>query len=113
MVTPLHGHEEKLENSAKVKEAIRKKVEVGRHESLDNMVTFAKLENALKRAVALINVGQAEALEDALDFDDLEANSKPKDLMLSYISSDKGNDWSDRDLVPMVQIIGEDIQNSS
>ncbi|XP_051124067.1 eukaryotic translation initiation factor 3 subunit A-like [Andrographis paniculata] len=42
---------------------------------------------------------QAEALEDALDVDDLEAEKRPEDLMLSYVSGEKGKDRSDRELV--------------
>ncbi|KAG9138167.1 hypothetical protein Leryth_001397 [Lithospermum erythrorhizon] len=42
---------------------------------------------------------QAQALEDALDIDDLEADQKPEDLMLSYVSGQKGKDRSDRELV--------------
>ncbi|KAK9073903.1 hypothetical protein SSX86_006497 [Deinandra increscens subsp. villosa] len=42
---------------------------------------------------------QAQALEEALDVDDLEADKRPEDLMLSYVSGEKGNDRSDRELV--------------
>ncbi|XP_043693995.1 eukaryotic translation initiation factor 3 subunit A-like [Telopea speciosissima] len=42
---------------------------------------------------------QAQALEEALDVDDLEADKKPEDLMLSYVSGEKGKDRSDRELV--------------
>ncbi|GAA0152888.1 translation initiation factor [Lithospermum erythrorhizon] len=42
---------------------------------------------------------QAQALDDALDVDDLEADKKPEDLMLSYVSGEKGKDRSDRELV--------------
>lgn len=42
---------------------------------------------------------QAEALEEALDVDDLEADKRPEDLMLSYVSGEKGKDRSDRELV--------------
>ncbi|KAI3754987.1 hypothetical protein L1987_54779 [Smallanthus sonchifolius] len=42
---------------------------------------------------------QAQALEDALDVDDLEADKRPEDLMLSYVSGEKGKDRSDRELV--------------
>ncbi|GFP84864.1 eukaryotic translation initiation factor 3 subunit a [Phtheirospermum japonicum] len=41
----------------------------------------------------------AEALEEALDVDDLEADKRPEDLMLSYVSGEKGKDRSDRELV--------------
>ncbi|ONK78418.1 uncharacterized protein A4U43_C02F18560 [Asparagus officinalis] len=42
---------------------------------------------------------QAQALEDALDVEDLEADNRPEDLMLSYVSGEKGKDRSDRELV--------------
>ncbi|KAL5565941.1 hypothetical protein UlMin_029105 [Ulmus minor] len=42
---------------------------------------------------------QAQALEDALDVDDLEADKRPEDLMLSYVSGEKGRERSDRELV--------------
>ncbi|XP_071733632.1 eukaryotic translation initiation factor 3 subunit A-like [Rutidosis leptorrhynchoides] len=42
---------------------------------------------------------QAQALEEALDVDDLEADKRPEDLMLSYVSGEKGKDRSDRELV--------------
>jgi translation initiation factor 3 subunit A len=41
---------------------------------------------------------QAQALEDALDVEDLEAE-RPEDLMLSYVSGEKGKDRSDREFV--------------
>ncbi|KAL3624614.1 Eukaryotic translation initiation factor 3 subunit A [Castilleja foliolosa] len=41
----------------------------------------------------------AEALEEVLDVDDLEADKRPEDLMLSYVSGEKGKDRSDRELV--------------
>ncbi|VFQ85842.1 unnamed protein product [Cuscuta campestris] len=42
---------------------------------------------------------QAQALEEALDVDDLEADKRPEDLMLSCVSGEKGKDRSDRELV--------------
>ncbi|OAY43998.1 eukaryotic translation initiation factor 3 subunit A [Manihot esculenta] len=42
---------------------------------------------------------QAQALEEALDVDDLEADKRPEDLMLSYVTGEKGKDRSDRELV--------------
>ncbi|RZC91921.1 hypothetical protein C5167_021634 [Papaver somniferum] len=44
---------------------------------------------------------QSEALEEALDIDDLEADKRPEDLMLSYIGGEKGKDISDRELVTL------------
>jgi translation initiation factor 3 subunit A len=42
---------------------------------------------------------QAQALEEALDVDDLEADRRPEDLMMSVVSGEKGKDRSDRELV--------------
>lgn len=42
---------------------------------------------------------QAQALEEALDVEDLEADKRPEDLMLSFVSGEKGKDRSDRELV--------------
>ncbi|PRQ48288.1 putative proteasome component (PCI) domain-containing protein [Rosa chinensis] len=42
---------------------------------------------------------QAQALEEALDVDDLKADKRPEDLMLSYVSGEKGKDRSDREVV--------------
>ncbi|KAE8684085.1 Eukaryotic translation initiation factor 3 subunit A [Hibiscus syriacus] len=42
---------------------------------------------------------EAQTLEEALDVDDLEADKRPEDLMLSYVSGEKGKDRSDRELV--------------
>ncbi|GMH18914.1 hypothetical protein Nepgr_020755 [Nepenthes gracilis] len=42
---------------------------------------------------------QAQALEEALDVEDLEADKRPEDLMLSYVSGEKEKDRSDRELV--------------
>ncbi|KAF7817908.1 eukaryotic translation initiation factor 3 subunit A-like [Senna tora] len=51
---------------------------------------------------------QAQALEEALDVDDLEADKRPEDLMLSYVSGEKRKDRSDRELVtPWVNFLWE------
>ncbi|KAJ3688291.1 hypothetical protein LUZ61_017455 [Rhynchospora tenuis] len=42
---------------------------------------------------------QGEALEEAINVDDLEMDKRPEDLMLSYISGEKGKDRSDKELV--------------
>ena len=42
---------------------------------------------------------QAQASEIALDVEDLEAEKRPEDLMLSYVSGEKGKDRFDRELV--------------
>ncbi|AQK90678.1 Eukaryotic translation initiation factor 3 subunit A [Zea mays] len=42
---------------------------------------------------------QVEALEDALDVEDLEADKRPEDLMLSFVSGEKGKDRSDKEVV--------------
>ncbi|KAI3884739.1 hypothetical protein MKX03_010462 [Papaver bracteatum] len=44
---------------------------------------------------------QAEALEEALDIDDLEADKRHEDLMLSYVGGEKGKDISDREFVTL------------
>ncbi|KAF9615770.1 hypothetical protein IFM89_026371 [Coptis chinensis] len=50
-----------------------------------------------------------QALEEALDVDDLEDDGRPEDLMLSYVSGEKGKDRSD----PELQVSLGNIQNSS
>ncbi|KAI3850702.1 hypothetical protein MKW98_030762 [Papaver atlanticum] len=47
----------------------------------------------------LIQYRIEEALEEALDVDDLEADKRPEDLMPSYVGGEKGKDRSDCDLV--------------
>ena len=42
---------------------------------------------------------QAQASEIALDVEDLEAEKRPEDLMLSFFSGEKGKERSDRELV--------------
>ncbi|KAK1403588.1 Eukaryotic translation initiation factor 3 subunit A [Heracleum sosnowskyi] len=42
---------------------------------------------------------KAQALEEALDVDDLEADNRPEDLMLCYVSGEKWKDRSDREMV--------------
>lgn len=42
---------------------------------------------------------QTQALKEALDVDNLEADKIPEDLMLSYVSGEKGKDRSDKNLV--------------
>lgn len=49
-----------------------------------------KAENALV---------QAQALQEVLDADDLEMENRPEDLMLSYVSGEKGKNRSGHDLV--------------
>ncbi|CAN0897176.1 Eukaryotic translation initiation factor 3 subunit A [Linum grandiflorum] len=68
-------------------------------------VNVASLEEVLKYFIQLSTEKaeqartQAQALEDALDVDDLEADKRPEDLMLSYVSGEKGKERSDRELV--------------
>ncbi|KAL6848276.1 hypothetical protein ACP4OV_022404 [Aristida adscensionis] len=68
-------------------------------------VNVSSLEEVIKHFMQLSNEkaeqarGQAQALEDALDVDDLEADKRPEDLMLSFVSGEKGKDRSDRELV--------------
>jgi hypothetical protein len=49
--------------------------------------------------IYILVYSQAQELEEALDVDDLEADKRPEDLMLSYVSGEKGKDRSDRELV--------------
>ncbi|XP_062191980.1 eukaryotic translation initiation factor 3 subunit A-like [Phragmites australis] len=68
-------------------------------------VNVASLEDVIKHFMHLSNEkaeqarSQAQALEDALDVEDLEADKRPEDLMLSYVSGEKGKDRSDREVV--------------
>ncbi|KAJ8772048.1 hypothetical protein K2173_027225 [Erythroxylum novogranatense] len=68
-------------------------------------VNVSSLEEVIKHFMQLSTEkaeqarSQALALEEALDVDDLEADKRPEDLMLSYVSGEKGKDRSDRELV--------------
>ncbi|KAK1584348.1 hypothetical protein Q3G72_032220 [Acer saccharum] len=68
-------------------------------------VNVSSLEEVIKHFMQLSTEkaeqarSQAQALEEALDVDDLEADKRPEDLMLSYVSGEKGKDRSDRELV--------------
>lgn len=68
-------------------------------------VNVSSLEEVIKHFMHLsteraeLARSKAEALEEALDVDDLEADRRPEDLMLSYVSGQKEKDRSDRELV--------------
>ncbi|XP_006643712.1 eukaryotic translation initiation factor 3 subunit A [Oryza brachyantha] len=68
-------------------------------------VNVSSLEEVIKHFMQLSNEkaeqarNQAQALDDALDVEDLEADKRPEDLMLSYVSGEKGKDRSDREHV--------------
>ncbi|KAF3449639.1 hypothetical protein FNV43_RR10370 [Rhamnella rubrinervis] len=68
-------------------------------------VNVTSLEEVIKHFMHLstekaeLARSQAQALEEALDVDDLEADKRPEDLMLSFVSGEKGKDRSDRELV--------------
>ncbi|KAK6915640.1 Proteasome component (PCI) domain, partial [Dillenia turbinata] len=68
-------------------------------------VNVSSLEEVIKHFMHLSTEraemarNQARALEEALDVEDLEADHRPEDLMLSYVSGEKGKDRSDRELV--------------
>ena len=68
-------------------------------------VNVSSLEEVIKHFMQLSSEKaeeaktQAQALEDALDVEDLEADKRPEDLMLSYVSGEKGKDRSDREFV--------------
>ncbi|KAK4420572.1 Eukaryotic translation initiation factor 3 subunit A [Sesamum alatum] len=82
-------------------------------------VNITSLEEVIKHFMQLATEkaelarNQAQALEEALDIDDLEADKRPEDLMLSYVSGEKGKDRSDRELVtPWFKFLVGDLQNS-
>jgi translation initiation factor 3 subunit A len=66
-------------------------------------VNVSLLEEVIKHFLHLstekAEQAQAQASEIALDVEDLEAEKRPEDLMLSYVSGEKGKDRSDRELV--------------
>ncbi|KAK4748800.1 hypothetical protein SAY87_015386 [Trapa incisa] len=68
-------------------------------------VNVSSLEEVIKHFMHLSTEkaeqarAQAQALEEALDVDDLEADKRPEDLMLSYVGGEKGKDRSDREVV--------------
>ena len=68
-------------------------------------VNVSSLEEVIKHFLHLSTEkaeqarSQADALDEALDVDDLEADRKPEDLQLSIVSGEKGKDRSDRELV--------------
>lgn len=65
-------------------------------------VNITSLEEVIKHFMQMATEkaelarNQAQALEEALDVDDLEADKRPEDLLLSYVSGEKGKDRSDR-----------------
>eukprot|EP00897_Mesotaenium_endlicherianum_P001035 jgi/Mesen1/10932/ME000095S10273 len=66
-------------------------------------VNVSSLEEVIKYFLKLSNEkaeqAQAAAAEVTLDIEDLEAEKRPEDLMLSYVSGEKSKDRSDRELV--------------
>ncbi|KAJ7525179.1 hypothetical protein O6H91_17G040200 [Diphasiastrum complanatum] len=66
-------------------------------------VNVSSLEEVIKYFLQLSSEraeqAQAQAAEVTLDVEDLEAEKRPEDLMLSYVSGEKGKDRSDRELV--------------
>lgn len=68
-------------------------------------VNISSLEEVIKHFMHLATEkaelvrNQTQALEEALDVDDLEAVKRPENLMLSYVSGEKGKERSDRELV--------------
>ncbi|KAM3207007.1 hypothetical protein ACQJBY_062288 [Aegilops geniculata] len=68
-------------------------------------VNVSSLEEVIKHFMQLSNEkaeearNRAQALEDALDVVDLEADKHPEDLMLSYVRGEKGKERSDREFV--------------
>jgi translation initiation factor 3 subunit A len=66
-------------------------------------VNVSSLEEVIKYFLQLSSEraeqAQAQAAEVILDIEDLEAEKRPEDLMLSYVSGEKGKERSDRELV--------------
>ncbi|KAK6778627.1 hypothetical protein RDI58_025345 [Solanum bulbocastanum] len=75
------------------------------YRSVCQQVNISSLEEVIKHFMHLATEraelarSQAQALEEALNVEDLEADKRPEDLMLSYVSGEKGKDRSDRELV--------------
>ncbi|KAK4725014.1 hypothetical protein R3W88_027793 [Solanum pinnatisectum] len=75
------------------------------YRSVCQQVNISSLEEVIKHFMHLateradLACSQAQALEEALNVEDLEADKRPEDLMLSYVSGEKGKDRSDRELV--------------
>ncbi|KAL5719409.1 Eukaryotic translation initiation factor 3 subunit A [Ranunculus cassubicifolius] len=78
-------------------------------------VNVGSLEEVIKHFLQLSSErvenakSKVQALEDAaLDVDDLEADKRPEDLMISYVSGKKGKDRSDREVVtPWLKFLWE------
>lgn len=68
-------------------------------------VNVSSLEEVIKYFLQLSSEraeaaqAQAAAVEVTLDVEDLEAEKRPEDLMLSYVSGEKGKERSDRETV--------------
>eukprot|EP00850_Spirogloea_muscicola_P018491 SM000170S02663 [mRNA] locus=s170:22229:27800:- [translate_table: standard] len=66
-------------------------------------VNVSSLEEVIKHFLKLSSEraeqAQAAAAEVTLDMDDLEAENSPEDLMLSYVSGERGKERADRELV--------------
>lgn len=68
-------------------------------------VNVSSLEEVIKYFLQLSSEraeaaqAQAAAAEVTLDVEDLEAEKRPEDLMLSYVSGEKGKERSDRETV--------------
>lgn len=73
-------------------------------------VNVSSFEEVIKHYLHLATekVEQARSQEDALDVDDLEADTKPEDLQLSIVSGEKRKDSSDHELVtPSLKFLWE------
>ncbi|GBG79223.1 hypothetical protein CBR_g29275 [Chara braunii] len=66
-------------------------------------VNVSSLEEVIKYFLKLANEraeqAQAAAAEVTLDVDDLDAVKRPEDLMVSYVSGEKGKERADREMV--------------
>ncbi|KAJ3676233.1 hypothetical protein LUZ60_003645 [Juncus effusus] len=68
-------------------------------------INISSLEEVIKHFMHLsmeraeLAKSQADKLDEALDVEDLEMDKRPEDLMISYVSGEKGKERSDREQV--------------
>ncbi|PNY11494.1 eukaryotic translation initiation factor 3 subunit a [Trifolium pratense] len=75
------------------------------YRSICQNVNVSSLEEVIKHFINLSTkkvtqaCSEGQTLEQGIDVDDLEAYKRPEDLMMSYVSGEKGKDRSDWELV--------------
>ncbi|CAJ2671942.1 unnamed protein product [Trifolium pratense] len=75
------------------------------YRSICQNVNVSSLEEVIKHFINLSTkkvtqaCSEGQTLEQGIDVDDLEAYKRPEDLMMSYVSGEKGKDISDWELV--------------